>query len=100
MQKRAVKIVTILTFLVAFFELIFAFTQYQPGITIGDVATYVTNRHHIDLLLLIIANLGVSFIIGLVWIFAYRKTKHLITPMIFHASSGLFYLIWSLLAHA
>ena len=56
--KRAVLIVTVLTFVVAFFELIFAFTQYQQGMTIGDVASYVTNKHHIYLLLLIIANLG------------------------------------------
>ena len=225
--KRAIRIVTFLTLIVAFFELLFAFTQYQPGMTIGDVATYVTNKHHMYLLLLILANiglfpaaqllykengislkdeiydkktlgkdilygiggfvvseligdaygwllefipgigttelarqgrelntgvvimdvialvlvsgifkeiffrglakrfgsevlgelpalllfnvlfavldwhnLGVSFIIGLVWIFAYRKTNHLITPMICHASSGLFYLIWSLIVHA
>ncbi len=225
--KRAVLIVTVLTFVVAFFELIFAFTQYQQGMTIGDVASYVTNKHHIYLLLLIIANLGllpsalllykengislkdeiydkktlgkdilygilgfivseaigdgfgwlieyipgigttdlarhgrelntgvvimdiialifvsgickeiyfrglakrfcapvfgemtalllfnvlfavldwhnlgVSFIIGLIWIFFYRKTGHLITPMLCHALSGAFYLAWSLIALA
>ena len=222
--KRAIGIVTTLTFLVAFFELLFAFTQYQQGMTIGDVVSYVTNKHHIYLLLLIIANiglfpralllykengislkdeiydkktlgkdilygviafviaevlgdvywllvclipgigttelarqgrelntgvvimdvialvlvsgifkeiyfrglakrfaspvfgemtalllfnvlfavldwhnLGVSFITGFVWLIAYRKTNHLITPMICHSLSGLFYLIYSLI---
>ena len=47
--KRAIGIVTTLTFLVAFFELLFAFTQYQQGMTIGDVVSYVTNKHHIYL---------------------------------------------------
>ncbi len=222
--KRAIGIVTTLTFIVAFFELIFAFTQYQQGMTIGDVVSYVTNQHHIYLLLLIIANvglfpsalllykenginlkdeiydkktlgkdilygiiafvvsevigdiygwlvnlipgigatelarqgrelnmgvvimdvialvlvsgifkeiyfrglakrfvgsvfgemnalilfnilfavldwhnLGVSFVIGFVWLIAYRKTNHLITPMICHSLAGLFYLIYSLI---
>ena len=223
--EKAVRIVTILTFSVAFSELIFAFTQYKQGMTVGDVATYVTNNHHIYLLLLIIANigllpsalllykengislkdeiydkktlgkdilygviayiaseiigdvygwlinmipgigttelarqgrelntgvvimdiialilvsgickeiyfrglakrfaapvfgempalllfnvlfaildwhnLGVSFIIGLIWIFAYRKTNHLITPIICHSLAGAFYLTWSLIS--
>lgn len=221
--KRAIRIVTALTFIVAFFELFFAFTQYQKGMTIGDVVSYVTNKHHIYLLLLIIANiglfpsalllykengislkdeiydkktlgkdilygvlgfaaaevigdiywwliclipgigatdlarqgrelntgvvimdvislvlvsgifkeiyfrglakrfvspvfgemtalilfnvlfavldwhnLGVSFITGFIWILAYRRTNHLITPMLCHSLSGLFYLIYSL----
>lgn len=222
--KRAIGIVTALTFLVALFELIFAFTQYKQGMTICDVVSYVTNKHHIYLMLLIIANvglfpfalllykengislkneiydkktlgkdilygvvafvvsevigdvywwliclipgigatelarqgrelntgivimdvialilvsgifkeiyfrglakrfagpvfgemaalilfnvlfavldwhnLGVSFITGLVWLIAYRKTGHLITPMICHSMSGAFYLIYSLI---
>lgn len=56
--RRAIGIVTVLTLLVAGFELFIAYTQYQPGMTIGDVATYVTNKRHIYLLLLIIANLA------------------------------------------
>ncbi len=222
---KAVRITTVLTLAVALSELIFAFTQYKQGMTVGDVATYVTNNHHIYLLLLIIANiallpaalflykengisikdeiydkktlgkdilygvgafiasevigdvygwlinlipgigttelarqgrelntgvvimdvialilvsgickeiyfrglamrfaapvfgelpalllfnvlfsildwhnLGVSFIIGLIWIFAYRKTRHLITPMICHSLAGTFYLVWSLIS--
>ena len=34
-------------------------------------------------------NLGYSLIIGLVWSFAYKKTGHLITPMICHTLVGL-----------
>ena len=33
-------------------------------------------------------NLGYSLIIGFVWIFAYKKTRHLITPMTCHILSG------------
>lgn len=221
--KRAIGITTVLTILVAIFELLIAFSQYKPGMTIGDVATYVTNKRHIYLMLLIIANLsllpsalllykengislkdeiydkktlikdiligigayaiseilgdiygylidlipgigvtdlarqgkemginvaimeiialvivsgivkeiyfrglaarfcgpvfgemtalllfnvlfavldwfnlGVSFVIGLVWLLAYRKTKHLITPMICHCLAGLSYFIFAL----
>ena len=222
--RWAIGIVSVLTLLVAGFELFIAYTQYQSGMTIGDVATYVTNKRHIYILLLIIVNLsllptalllykengislkdeiydkktlgkdilygivayiasevigdvyawlinlipglgttdmarqgkemgisittmeiiglvfvsgivkeiyfrglakrfcgpvfgemaallmfnvlfaildwhnlGCSFIIGLIWIFAYRKTNHLITPMICHICSGLFYVIYSLI---
>lgn len=218
--RRAIKLVTTLTILVAIFELIIAFSQYKSGMTIGDVSTYVTNKRHIYLMLLIIANLsllpgalllykengisikdeifdkktllkdiligigafvvseilgnvygylidiipgigitdmarqgkemginvaameiialvlvsgivkeiyfrglakrfggpvfgemkalllfnmlfamldwfnlGVSFVIGLVWLMAYRKTNHLITPMICHCLSGLYYFV-------
>ncbi|MCR5167233.1 MAG: hypothetical protein K6C13_08460 [Oscillospiraceae bacterium] len=56
--KRATGIVTTLT-LVASFELLFAFTEYKHGMTIGDVVSYVTNQHHIYLLLLIIANIAI-----------------------------------------
>lgn len=221
--KRAIGITMTLTLLVAMFELLIAFSQYQPGMTIGDVATYVTNKRHIYLMLLIIANLallpgalllykengislkdeiydkktlvkdvligigafaiseilgdtygyltdiipgigvtemarqgkemginvaimeiialvivsgivkeiyfrglakrfcgpvfgemtalllfnvlfalldwfnlGVSFVMGLIWLLAYRKTKHLITPMICHCMAGLLYFICSL----
>lgn len=224
--KRAIGITTTLTILVAIFELLIAFSQYQPGMTIGDVGTYVTNKRHIYLMLLIIANLsllpgalllykenrislrdeifdkktlgkdiaigigayivseilgdvygylinlipgigttelarqgkemginvaimeiialvivsgivkeiyfrglarrfcgsvfgempalllfnvlfalldwfnlGVSFVVGLVWLLAYRKTKHLITPMICHCLAGLSYFIFALFTY-
>ncbi len=34
-------------------------------------------------------NYGYSFIIGIVWIWAYKKTGHLITPMIAHSGAGI-----------
>lgn len=34
-------------------------------------------------------NYGYSFILGLIWIWAYKKTGHLITPMIAHAGGGI-----------
>lgn len=224
--RRAIGITTTLTVLVAIFELLIAFSQYKSGMTIGDVGTYVTNKRHIYLMLLIIANLsllpgalllykenkislrdeifdkktlgkdiaigigafivseilgdvygylidlipgigttelarqgkemginvaimeiialvivsgivkeiyfrglarrfcgsvfgempalllfnvlfalldwfnlGVSFVAGLVWLLAYRKTKHLITPMICHCLSGLLFFIFALFTY-
>ena len=155
--KRAIGIVTTLTFIVAFFELIFAFTQYQQGMTIGDVYGCLVNLIPgigetelarqgrelntgvviMDVIALVLIsgifkeiyfrglakrfvwlvfgemnalilfnilfavldwhNLGVSFVIGFVWLMAYRKTNHLITPMLAHSLAGLFYLIYSLI---
>ena len=43
-------------------------------------------------------NLGHSFIIGLVWIYAYKKTGHLITPMICHVGAGLYYVTYTVIA--
>ncbi len=49
--RMAIGIVSLLTLLVAGFELFIAYTQYQSGMTIGDVATYVTNKRHIYILI-------------------------------------------------
>lgn len=38
-------------------------------------------------------NLGLSFVSGLVWAFFYKKSGHLITPMIGHAGANLIYLL-------
>lgn len=39
-------------------------------------------------------NMGHSFIAGLVWIFIYKKTKHLIAPMIAHGGMNLIAIIY------
>lgn len=39
-------------------------------------------------------NSGLSFIIGLIWIWAYKKTGHLITPMIAHGGINIISLIY------
>ncbi|MBQ5316760.1 MAG: CPBP family intramembrane metalloprotease [Oscillospiraceae bacterium] len=43
-------------------------------------------------------NYGYSFIIGLVWIWAYKKTGHLIAPMIAHGGSVIVYLFYYLIS--
>lgn len=42
-------------------------------------------------------NLGFSFIAGLVWIWAYKKTNHLITPMIAHGTINFIIIIYMIL---
>ena len=39
-------------------------------------------------------NFGLSFIIGLIWIVAYKKTGHLITPMIAHGGINIIAIIY------
>ena len=55
--RKAITIVTILTLFVAGFEVFMAYTQYQPGMTICDIASYVTKNRNIYCMILIIANL-------------------------------------------
>ena len=43
-------------------------------------------------------NFGLSFIIGLIWIWAYKKTGHLIAPMIAHGGINIISLIYWILA--
>lgn len=42
-------------------------------------------------------NLGHSFVLGLVWIFGYKKSKHLIVPMIAHGGSNLLTILFHIL---
>ncbi len=42
-------------------------------------------------------NFGLSFIIGLIWIWAYRKTGHLLAPMIAHGAGNIASLIYWLI---
>ena len=57
--RRAITIVTLFTLITAGFELFMAFSHYQPGMTICDVASHVTRDNRIIYLsLLIIANLA------------------------------------------
>ena len=57
--KRAITITSLLTIVVAGFELLMAFSHYEPGMTICDVASHVTRDNRIIyLLLLIIANIA------------------------------------------
>ncbi|MFA5726676.1 MAG: CPBP family intramembrane glutamic endopeptidase [Saccharofermentanaceae bacterium] len=44
-------------------------------------------------------NYGYSFVIGLVWIWAYKKSNHLIAPMIAHAGSGIIIIFYYLLVN-
>ena len=43
-------------------------------------------------------NLGYSLIIGIIWSLAYKKTGHLITPMICHSLAGLVVVINGIIA--
>ncbi|MBR6849368.1 MAG: CPBP family intramembrane metalloprotease [Lachnospiraceae bacterium] len=42
-------------------------------------------------------NFGLSFIIGLIWIWAYKKSGHLISPMIAHGGINIISLIYWIL---
>ena len=42
-------------------------------------------------------NFGLSFIIGLIWIWAYKKSGHLIFPMIAHGGINIISLIYWIL---
>ena len=42
-------------------------------------------------------NVGQSFLLGLVWIWGYRKRKHLIVPMIAHGGTNLISVIFSII---
>lgn len=42
-------------------------------------------------------NYGYSFVIGLVWIWAYKKTGHLIAPMIAHGGAGIISIFYFLI---
>ena len=39
-------------------------------------------------------NYGYSFLIGLIWIWAYKKSGHLIAPMIAHGGCGIISIIY------
>ena len=39
-------------------------------------------------------NYGYSFLIGLIWIWAYKKSGHLIAPMIVHGGCGIISIIY------
>lgn len=109
--RRALTLTTLLTLFVAGAGIFIAYANYKPGMNFLDITSYVTSNKYIYFLLLIIGNMvllpsaillfnvmfclldwhnyGYSFVMGLVWIWAYKKTGHLIAPMIAHCGGGI-----------